>query len=75
MIRIVVMFFSVIAILLGGLWLLQGLGIVHLRPILCFADCAPLQGPSVTWAVIGAIMLAAGGGGVAWSRRQNPNRT
>ena len=73
MIRIIALVFSVIAILLGGLWLLQGLGIVHLRPILCFADCAQLQGPSVTWAVIGAAMLAAGGVGVAWSRRQNPD--
>jgi hypothetical protein len=70
--RIIVMFFSFLAILLGGLWLLQGLGIVHLRPILCFADCAPLQGPSVTWAVIGAVMLAVGGAGIGWSRRHVP---
>ena len=42
-----------LAIMLGGLWLLQGLGVVRLRPILCFADCAPVQGPSTTWALIG----------------------
>jgi hypothetical protein len=69
MMRIVALVFGVIAVLLGGLWLLQGLGIVQLRPILCFADCAPIQGPSVTWAVVGAIALAVGGVGIAWSRR------
>ena len=72
MLRITVMVFGVLAILLGGLWLLQGLGLVHVRPILCFADCAPVQGPSLTWAVIGAITVALGGFGVAWSRK---NRT
>lgn len=51
---------GVIAILLGGLWLLQGLGLVHVRPILCFADCAPIQGKSNTWAIVGAVVLAIG---------------
>ena len=51
---------GVISILLGGLWLLQGLGVVHVRPILCFADCAPIQGASPAWAIIGFLMLAAG---------------
>ncbi len=70
MIRTIVLIFGIIAVLLGGLWLLQGLGIVQVRPILCFADCAPIQGPSATWAVIGAIALAVGGFGVLWSRRR-----
>ena len=69
MMRTVALVFGVIAVLLGGLWLLQGLGIVQLWPILCFADCAPIQGPSVTWAVVGTIALAVGGVGIAWSRR------
>jgi hypothetical protein len=47
-------------VLLGGLWLLQGLGLVHVRPILCLANCAPVQGPSSTWTIIGAVVLAAG---------------
>jgi uncharacterized integral membrane protein len=51
---------GVISVLLGGLWLLQGLGGVHIRPILCFADCAPVQGASLTWAIIGLLMVAAG---------------
>ena len=69
MMRIIGWTFSVVAMLLGGLWLMQGLGIVHLRPLLCFADCAPVQGPSAQWAVIGAITLAVGGLGVVWLRK------
>ena len=70
MMRIMTLILGVIAVLLGGLWLLQGLGIVHLRPILCFADCVPVQGPSTTWAVIGAVTMAVGAFGVVWSCRQ-----
>jgi hypothetical protein len=73
MTRIIALFFGVIAVSLGGLWLLQGLGIVHLRPILCFADCAPLQGPSVAWAIIGSVTLGVGGICIAWSRRRIPD--
>lgn len=69
MLRIVALVFGILAILLGGLWLLQGLGLVQVQPILCFADCAPIQGPSVTWAVVGAIALAVGGFAVVWSRQ------
>jgi hypothetical protein len=61
---------GLIAALLGGLWLLQGLGMVHVRPILCFADCDPVQGPSATWAVIGAFMLALGACAVFWSLKR-----
>lgn len=57
------------ASLLGGLWLLQGLGIVHLRPILCFANCDPIQESSAMWAVIGAVVLAAGCAAVWWSSK------
>jgi hypothetical protein len=51
---------GVISLLLGGLWLFQGLGLVHVRPILCFADCAPIQGASLTWAIIGLLFGTAG---------------
>ena len=51
---------GVISGLLGGLWLLQGLDLVHVRPILCFADRVPLQGPSPTWALIGFFVVTAG---------------
>ncbi len=73
MIRIIALVLGVIAVSLGGLWLLQGLGIVHLRPILCFADCAPLQGPSVAWVIIGAVTLGVGGICILWSRKPNPD--
>lgn len=72
MIRIIALVSGIMAILLGALWLLQGLGIVHLRPLLCFADCAPVQGPSATWAVIGAIAVAVGAYGVVWSQKHKP---
>jgi hypothetical protein len=51
---------GVLAIMLGGLWFLQGLGAVHVRPILCFANCAPIQGRSTAWAVVGGLLAAAG---------------
>ena len=59
-----------ICVLLGGLWLVQGLGLVQLRPILCFADCAPVQGPSGFWAIAGGLVAALGFGFTifAWRR-------
>jgi hypothetical protein len=60
---------GVISVLLGGLWLLQGLGVVHVRPILCFADCAPIQGASSVWAAIGFVLLTAGIVAIFFSRR------
>lgn len=63
----VALFVGLMTALLGGLWLLQGVGIVQMDPILCFADCVPVQGPSATWAVIGATVFAAGGAAVFWS--------
>ena len=53
---------AVISVLLGALWMLQGLGVVHLRPILCFAKCEPIQGASRTSAIVGALVASAGGG-------------
>jgi hypothetical protein len=51
---------GVIGVVLGGLWLLQGLGVVSLRPILCFADCDPIQGPSMTWVILGFLVTTGG---------------
>ena len=58
--KIFSLFFSILAVLLGGLWLLQGLGLVQVRPILCFANCEPAQGPSSTWAIVGLLVAIAG---------------
>ena len=62
---------GVLALGLGGLWLLQGLGLVHVRPILCFADCADVQGPSTLWAIIGFVTAAAGAWGMVHSFRSH----
>jgi hypothetical protein len=51
---------GVLGALLGGLWLLQGLGLVHIAPILCVAECEPIEGASQTWAGVGAVLLLAG---------------
>jgi len=65
---------GVLSVLLGGLWLLQGLGVVHIRPILCFANCAPIQGPSSTWATIGVFVLIAGAVAILYSRGRRTQR-
>ncbi len=67
--RVMALILGIIGVLLGGLWLLQGLGLVHVRPILCFANCAPVQGPSSTWTIIGAVVLTAGILAIRRSRR------
>lgn len=41
--------------LLGMLWLLQGAGLIHLKPVACVANCQPLTSPSVTWQLIGGV--------------------
>lgn len=66
----IVLVVSVIAVLLGGLWLLQGLGIVRIAPILCVANCEPIDGPSPAWAIVGFIVLAAGAVGMIWALRR-----
>ena len=70
MIRIMTLILGISTVLIGALWLLQGLGIVKLQPILCFADCLPVQGSSTAWAVIGALTIAVGAFGVVWSRKK-----
>jgi hypothetical protein len=57
---------------LGILWLLQGLGVIDMKPILCFANCDPVQGASATWAVIGAVTLAVGATAIFLSLKSRP---
>ncbi len=61
---------GLLAAAVGGLWLLQGIGVVHLRPILCFAECDELQGRSTAWALVGILMLVVGVVAVWWSWKQ-----
>ncbi len=46
--------------LLGLLWLLQGADLLHVRPILCVANCKPVEGGSIGWMTAGAITLVLG---------------
>ncbi len=67
-----------VSALLGLLWLLQGSDIVHLQPILCFANCEPITGKSPLWQVIGAITFATGivivGTSIRYVNRRNNSR-
>ncbi|WP_243668725.1 hypothetical protein [Methanoculleus chikugoensis] len=45
---------------IGLLWLLQGTGLLRIRPILCIANCEEIVGPSPVWAVSGLIALVIG---------------
>jgi hypothetical protein len=55
--KIIALIFGVLGALLGGLWLLQGLGLVQIDPVACVAECEALEGPSPTWAGIGGVVL------------------
>jgi uncharacterized membrane protein (Fun14 family) len=68
--KIIALVIGVLAALLGGLWLLQGLGVVHIEPVACVAECETLEGPSMQWAVIGAIVVAAGLAAVFYGLRR-----
>ncbi|MFZ3100502.1 MAG: hypothetical protein WA103_04740, partial [Minisyncoccales bacterium] len=52
--------FGVVLLSLGLLWFLQGSDLVHIKPILCFANCEPITGRSITWQIVGAIVFIAG---------------
>ena len=73
--KTMVLLAGVISTLLGGLWLLQGLGLLHIRPILCFGDCAPIQGPSLKWAIVGLVWAALGSLVVLYSLQHRTRRS
>ncbi len=45
---------------LGLLWSLQGLGILHIRPIACVANCEEIVGVSPSWALVGVTTFIIG---------------
>ena len=51
---------GIVLVLLGALWSLQGADLVHIKPILCFANCEPLVGGSMSWLVVGLVVFATG---------------
>ena len=63
---------GLIMALLGMLWLVQGLGIVQIDPVLCEGDCEPITGGSVEWTVIGAITSVVGST-VVWAGLRRVN--
>jgi len=58
--RLLLSIVSLILILLGSLWFLQGTGIAHLDPVMCVAECEPITGTSPLWATIGAVASVGG---------------
>jgi len=58
--QIMAIIFGAIILLLGLLWFLQGSDLVHIKPILCFADCEPVPGKSLQWQIMGAAAFVAG---------------
>lgn len=58
--QIVFLLIGIILALLGLLWFLQGSDIIHLKPLLCFANCEPIIGKSLPWQIIGVIVFIAG---------------
>ena len=58
--KIAMVVIGLICVFLGGLWCLQGLGLIHVEPILCVGNCEAIESSSPTWAVIGLVVFAAG---------------
>jgi hypothetical protein len=58
--KIISIIFGVVLLSLGLLWFLQGSDLVHIKPILCFANCEPITGRSITWQIVGAVVFIAG---------------
>ncbi len=56
---------GLLALLLGGLWFLQGTGLVVIDPIACVGECTALTGPSLPWALAGTA-LALTGAALLW---------
>jgi len=72
--KIALIILGAIGVLLGGLWLLQGLGLVHIEPVLCVAECETIEGPSPGWAVAGFVLAAAGAAAIWFGVRRRRGR-
>ncbi len=65
---------GVVLFAVGALWLLQGSDLVHLDPVLCAADCAPVSGWHPGWQLAGAAAMGVGAAAVARARRAGRTR-
>jgi MYXO-CTERM domain-containing protein len=68
--RVLAVVLGLVGVALGGLWLLQGLDLVHIRPLLCVAECQVVEKGSAVWAVVGAAVGAAGLAAIAFGARR-----
>jgi hypothetical protein len=59
--HIIAIIIGIILVLVGGLWFLQGSDIVHIKPILCAANCTPITGHVPMWQIVGLITCFVGG--------------
>ena len=57
--RALVLFAGGVAGAVGLLWLVQGLGLVRLKPMLCVAACQAVEGPSLGWTLAILVILPA----------------
>jgi hypothetical protein len=60
--RIAAVIVGVILAILGLIWFLQGIAILNVCPVLCFADCECITGGSSFWAISGVISIIIGVG-------------
>lgn len=51
---------GVLLTLLGLLWVLQGVDIVRIEPIMCATSCEPIHGGSLGWFAVGVLTLLCG---------------
>lgn len=58
--RMLLVVLGIILVLLGGLWFVQGTGLVTIEPIWCVAECETVIGPNLSWVVMGIIAVAGG---------------
>ena len=65
--------FGALLVALGALWAMQGAGWVHIKPILCFADCVEVRGASMQWLVTGLAAIASGATLCYIARRRKRN--
>lgn len=67
---------GILLLLLGLLWALQGAGVIHVRPILCFVNCQPITGKSTPWLITGSATFIVGVLVlIASARRKSPRKT
>ena len=63
--QIVFLVAGIVLALLGGLWMLEGFGILAVAPL-------SIGGPSILGGILGLLAIVAGGGLIAWSRGRRP---